>query len=116
MAWQAYALLLVLTLGLKLMLELPSVRYNILELFAARSMLNIGLFSIALLWESEGPWYIARWAGVGARALPWLPMVLPLAAEVQPAPAALAGHPGEPGRHHRQHRPLSPRDDGDILE
>ncbi|MFM9915515.1 MAG: VanZ family protein [Rhizobacter sp.] len=79
-AWQASAVLLVLTLGLRLMLELPGVPYNVLELFAARSVLNIGLFSIALLWLGAGPWCIARWAGVKARTLPWLPTVLPLAA------------------------------------
>jgi glycopeptide antibiotics resistance protein len=78
--WQAVGVLMVLTLGLRLLLEVSGVPYNVLELFAARSVLNIGLFSVALLWLGAGPWCLAKWAGNQPRAWLWLPTVLPLAA------------------------------------
>ena len=79
-AWQTFAVLMVLTLCLRLLLEAAWVPYNVLELFAARSMLNIGLFSVALLWLGAGPWCLAKWAGNRPRAWLWLPTMLPLAA------------------------------------
>ncbi len=79
-AWQVVAVLVVLTLGLRLLLEFSGVPYNVLELFAARSVLNIGLFSVALLWLGAGPWCLAKWAGNQPMAWLWLPTALPLAA------------------------------------
>lgn len=69
-----------LTLGLRLLLELPGMPYNVVELFAAQSLLNVGLFSVALLWLGVGPWGLSRWAGSLPRGWLWLPTLLPLAA------------------------------------
>ncbi len=79
-AWQALAVLLALTLGLRLLLEAPGVPYNVLELFAARRLLNVALFSVALLWLGAGPWCLAKWAGGRPKPWLWLPPMLPLAA------------------------------------
>lgn len=79
-AWQAIAVLVAMTLGLRLLLELPGMPYNVVELFAAQSLLNVGLFSVALLWLGAGPWGLARWAGSLPRGWLWLPTLLPLAA------------------------------------
>lgn len=78
--WQVFAVLLAMTLGLRLLLEVPSIPYNIVELFDRQSLLSFGLFSIALLWLGAGPWCIAKWVDGKPRASLWLSMLLPLAA------------------------------------
>ncbi len=76
----ALAALFALTIGLRLLLELPAIPYNVLELFQTRSLVHVGLFAAALLWLGAGPWWASR-AAAGRRAAPlWLPVFLVLAA------------------------------------
>ncbi|OYU00153.1 MAG: VanZ family protein [Burkholderiales bacterium PBB1] len=78
--WQVFAVLLAMTLGLRLLLELPGIPYNVVELFDGQRLLSVGLFSVALLWLGAGPWCLAKWAGHRQMACLWLPTLLPLAA------------------------------------
>lgn len=79
---QAASGLTVLTLALWLALRLPSIPYNVKELFEAPGMLPIALFSAALLWLGWGPWWVAATAARLRAGELWLPVLLFAAAMV----------------------------------
>lgn len=79
-AWQALAALVIMTCGLRLLLEVPAIPYNVLELFETRSAFHLSLFAAALLWVGAGPWCVAQ-AVVGRPAAPlWLPALVVISA------------------------------------
>lgn len=71
--------LLCLTLGLWLVFRLPSIPYNLRDLFGPNRWPGIVLFSVALLWLGFGPWWVACTAVRLRAAALWLPALLCIA-------------------------------------
>lgn len=73
---------LCLTLGLWLVLRLPTIPYNLKELFGSSLALGVGLFSLALLWIGAGAWWVAVWSSLSRLGALWLPVLVFAAAMV----------------------------------
>ncbi len=76
MAW------LCLTLALWLVLRLPTIPYNLKELFGSRLALSLGLFALALLWIGGGAWWVAVCGARSRLGALWLPVLVFAAAMV----------------------------------
>lgn len=71
-----------LTVGLWLLLQLPTIPYNVKELFDSPKLPRIMLFSAALMWLGWGPWWVAATAARSRTGPLWLPVLLFAAAMV----------------------------------
>ena len=78
--WPAALALVALTIGLLLLLEAPSLPYNVTKLLGGRNILHLGLFAGVLLWIGAGPWWVSRLASGRLLATLRLPALLLLAA------------------------------------
>lgn len=67
---------LCLATGLWLVMMLPSLPYNLKELFGPSKPVSILLFSVALLWLGSGPWWVASVAALMRPSALWVPPLL----------------------------------------
>lgn len=73
---------LCLTLGLWLVLRLPTIPYNLKELLGSGHTLGPGLFALALLWIGAGAWWVAACSSRSRLGALWLPVLVFAAAMV----------------------------------
>ena len=77
---QVAAVLVLLALGLRLLLAIPGMPYNVVELFGTHSVVSFGLFSAALLWLGAGPWCVSHLICHRFKTVLVLPWLLVMAA------------------------------------
>lgn len=65
-----------LTVGLWLAVQLPTIPYNVKELFESRELWRFAPFAAALLWLGWGPWWVAITAARSRAGAAWLPALL----------------------------------------
>jgi VanZ family protein len=74
--WSAAIAVAALTIGLRLLLEVPSLPYNVRKLLGAGSFFDLGFFAAVLLWIGAGPWCVARAAAGRVASSLLLPALL----------------------------------------
>jgi len=68
--------ILIFSLGLWVLIQLPGVPYNLRELFGEDRLLGCFIFTLVLLWLGAGPWWISCRAGRQPWPALWLPLWL----------------------------------------
>ncbi|MDT8363596.1 MAG: VanZ family protein [Nitrosomonas sp.] len=70
----------IISLGLWILIQLPGVPYNLRELFGDQRLIGCLVFGVALLWLGAGPYWVAHQAGKRPWPVLWLPLWLIAAA------------------------------------
>lgn len=77
--YKIVATIIIITLSLWMLVQMPGVPYNLRELFGTQQLWGSFVFAIVLLWLGFGPGWIAQQAGKQTWAVLWLPFWLLLA-------------------------------------
>lgn len=78
--YKILALIVVITLSLWTLIQMPNVPYNLRELFGTHQLFGSVVFAIVLLWLGFAPGWIVQQAGKQTWAVLWLPFWLLLTA------------------------------------